>query len=70
MTAVERFGRNLFVARRQAGLTQGELGHQASMHQNDVSMLERGRRCPQLDTVVKLAGALDLRASDLLRGVE
>ena len=69
MTPAERFGRNLFEARRQAGLTQGQLGRQASMYQNDVSLIERGQRCPRLDTVVRLAGVLEVPATDLLRGI-
>jgi transcriptional regulator with XRE-family HTH domain len=69
MSPAERFGRNLLVARRQAGLTQGQLGRQASMYQNDVSLFERGQRCPRLDTVVRLAGVLEMPVTDLLRGI-
>lgn len=70
MTPLERFGRNLFMARRRAGLAQGELARRASMQQNDLSLLERGRRCPRLDTVVRLARGLEVPVCDLLRGVE
>lgn len=70
MTAVERFGRNLFMARRRAGLAQGELARRVSMQQTDLSKLERGLRNPRLDTVVRLARGLEMPASDLLRGVE
>lgn len=70
MTPVERFGRNLFMARRRAGLAQGELARLVSMQQTDLSLLERGRRCPRLDTVVRLAGGLEMPVCDLLRGID
>lgn len=66
---VEQFGRNLFMARRRAGLAQGELARLVSMQQNDLSLLERGRRCPRLDTVVRLAAGLEMPVCDLLRGI-
>jgi transcriptional regulator with XRE-family HTH domain len=70
VTPVERFGRNLFMARRRAGLAQGELARRVSMQQNDLSLLERGRRRPRLDTLVRLARGLEMPAGDLLRGID
>lgn len=70
MTVAEQFGRKLFMARRRAGLTQTQLERRSSMTQNYISGLERGRRCPSLRTVVRLAKALEMPASDLLRGIE
>lgn len=70
MTAAERFGRNLFMARRRAGLTQMQLAQRASIYQSAVSRLEAGLRHPREGTVVKLAGALEMPTGDLLRGIE
>ena len=70
MTPVERFGRNLFMARRRAGFAQGELARRVSMQQTDLSKLERGLRNPRLDTVVRLARGLELPVCDLLRGID
>lgn len=46
-----------------------ELGLQASLHRTEVRMLERGYRIPRIDTLVKLAGALEVRPEYLLDGV-
>jgi transcriptional regulator with XRE-family HTH domain len=70
MTGAERFGRNLFLARRRAGLTQRQLAQRASMYQSAVSKLEAGQRQPREGTIIRLAGALEMPAGDLLRGIE
>jgi transcriptional regulator with XRE-family HTH domain len=63
------FGANLRAAREHAGLTQEALGHRADFHPTEVNRIERGRRNPGLLTIVKLAKALDIPASDLLTGL-
>jgi transcriptional regulator with XRE-family HTH domain len=64
-----RFGRNLVVHRRQADLSQEELAIRASLHRTEIGHLERGKRLPRIDTLVKLAGALAVPAGDLLKEV-
>lgn len=63
------FGRNLLSRRKQTGFSQEELGFRAGLHRTEVSLLERGTRIPRIDTVVKLAGALEISPSDLLDGM-
>ncbi len=63
------FGANLRAAREHAGLTQEALGHRADFHPTEVNRIERGRRNPGLLTIVKLAKALGIPASDLLAGI-
>lgn len=69
MTLAERFGRNLFMARRRAGLSQELLAVSATLHRTEIGLLERGLRLPRLDTIVKLAVALGIEPGDLLAGV-
>jgi transcriptional regulator with XRE-family HTH domain len=68
-TVAERFGENLTRSRKRAKLSQEELGFRASLHRTEVGQLERGVRIPRIDTVVKLAGALDLPPGCLLDGM-
>lgn len=68
--AARRFGRNLFMARRRAGYSQEELAALCSLHRTEIGMVENGRRLPRVDTLVKLATALEVSADDLLRGIE
>jgi transcriptional regulator with XRE-family HTH domain len=68
--AAKRLGRNLFIARRRAGFSQEELGALACLHRTEIGMVENGIRLPRVDTLIKLATALDVRAESLLEGIE
>jgi transcriptional regulator with XRE-family HTH domain len=60
-------GRNLRRARVRAGMTQEEVANRSGVHATEVSRIEGGKRDPQVSTVQKLAEAVGLNASDLLR---
>ena len=65
-----RFAENLVLARKGADLSQEALGWRASLHRTQIGMLERGGRVPRIDTLVKLAAALELPlACPLLEGI-
>jgi transcriptional regulator with XRE-family HTH domain len=64
----ERFGTNLKRCRRRADLSQEEMGLRASLHRTEISQLERGLRVARIDTLIKLAGAVEADATDLLDG--
>jgi transcriptional regulator with XRE-family HTH domain len=63
-----RFGENVRIKRRRAGLSQEELGFRAAIHRTVISSLERGKQTPRLDTILKLAGALEASPCELLNG--
>jgi transcriptional regulator with XRE-family HTH domain len=65
-----RFGENLARRRREAQLSQEELGFRASLHRTEIGMLERGIRLPRIDTLIKLAGGLEIPPGDLLEGLD
>jgi transcriptional regulator with XRE-family HTH domain len=50
-------------------MSQETLGIRADLHRTEIGLLERGDRLPRIDTVVKLAGALDTTPNDLLAGL-
>ncbi len=64
------FGANLRYCRKQAGVSQEELGFLSNLHRTEIGMLERGIRLPRIDTLVKLAGSLEVEPGDLLDGLE
>lgn len=66
----ERFGRNLFHARHHAGFSQEELGRLTSLHRTEISLIERGRRLPRVDTLIKLTSALAVGVDELIRGID
>jgi transcriptional regulator with XRE-family HTH domain len=56
--------------RTSAGLSQEELSLKSGVHRNYIGGVERGERRPTVTTVARLAEALDVRASDVLRAAE
>ncbi|MGE5527115.1 MAG: helix-turn-helix transcriptional regulator [Methanosarcina sp.] len=68
--AAEQLGRNVWRARRSAGYSQEALGALCSLHRTEIGMIEKGRRLPRVDTLMKLADALGVRAESLLVGIE
>lgn len=69
-TVIDQFRANLVQTRKGAALSQEELGALAGLHRTEIGMLERGIRLPRIDTLVKLAGALEVEPGELLRGIE
>lgn len=65
----DHFGENLVTQRRRARLSQEEVAFRASLHRTEIGMLERGLRLARIDTVVKLAGALEIDAGLLFDGL-
>jgi len=62
----EVFGERLRKLRDARGLTQEKLAHAADLTTTFVSTIERGRKAPSLNTVLKLARALKVDAAELL----
>lgn len=69
MTVAEQFGDNLRRCRKRAGLSQEETAVRASLHRTAIGQLERAERTARIDTLVKLAGALDASPAELLDGL-
>lgn len=69
MNPQEQFAINLRAARLKVGLSQEELGDAAGLHRTAIGFLERAERDPQLKTIVRLADALGVTASELMVGV-
>jgi transcriptional regulator with XRE-family HTH domain len=65
-----QLGLNLRGHRDRVGLSQEQLGDICDLDRSEISLLERGLRCPRLDTLVKLARALELESpGELLDGI-
>ncbi len=70
MELTRAFGHVLRELRREANLTQEELGLEADLKRTFISLLELGQQQPTLQTIFKLSTALNIKASDLLKYVE
>ena len=69
MTVAQQFGSNLARLRKRADMSQEELAWGASVHRTEVSQLERGLRVARVDTVAKLAGALEVNPGEFFEGI-
>jgi transcriptional regulator with XRE-family HTH domain len=65
----ERFAENLARLRQAAGYSQEELAFRAAIHRTQVSLLESGTRMPRVETLIKLAGALEVTPDAILEGI-
>ena len=70
MDVARRFGENLRSCRRRAGFSQEELGTLSSLHRTEIGLLERGARVPRIDTLIKIASALQIPPVELIEGIE
>ena len=52
--------------RKKAGLSQKELGKKLDVSQQHIAQYENGKRMPKLDTLKKIANALEIDINDLL----
>jgi len=52
--------------RLNAKLTQGQLAEKADVDTNNLSRIERAQTTPTLETVLKLASALEITPNDIL----
>ena len=69
MTVADQFADNLRRCRKRAGLSQEEAAVRASLHRTAIGQLERAERVARIDTLVKLAGALEASLAELLEGL-
>jgi transcriptional regulator with XRE-family HTH domain len=69
MTALERFGENLLRIRQARKLSQESLAELAAVHRTQITLIENGRRQPGVETVVRLAGALEVSIESLFEGI-
>ena len=65
-----QFAENLRAARVRSGLSQVALAEACDLHRTEISLLERCKRSPRLETLVILARGLELSSpGELLKGI-
>ena len=42
----------------------------SSLHRTEIGLLERGARVPRIDTLIKVASALEVPPGELLQGID
>lgn len=64
------FGITLKKYRKKAQLSQEALAHECNLDRTFISLLERGKRKPTLNTIFTLSNNLDLKPSLFIQEVE
>jgi len=64
------FGRVLREAREATGLSQESFADAVGMDRTTISLLERGKQSPTVETVWRLSSTLSVKPSELLTRVE
>jgi transcriptional regulator with XRE-family HTH domain len=64
------FGDVLRRIREGNGLSQEALGFESGYHRTYISLLERGKKSPSLQTIFNLSKALKIEPADLIKQVE
>lgn len=70
MNTQEVFAANLRAVRTRKKLSQEALADLADLHRTEISLLERAGRDPRLATILRLAQALEVPVSRLLKGID
>lgn len=66
----ERFGANLARQRKLADMSQDETAVRAGVNRTEISQIERGLRLPRVDTVAKIAAAIEIEPGELFEGIK
>lgn len=69
MDPLVRFGYNLLRVRQARRLSQEALAERAGVHRTQMTLLETGKRSPRIETLIKLAGALEVSVETLFEGI-
>lgn len=64
------FGENLRRGRKLARMSQEELACRAALHRTEVSLIERGYRVPSIETLIRVAAAVEVPEGRLLDGID
>lgn len=62
----EMIGKKIKEERRRRSLSQEALAFEANMHPSYLGCIERGEKCPTVDTLFKISAALGVPLKDLI----
>ncbi|MCE9621856.1 MAG: helix-turn-helix domain-containing protein [Actinomycetia bacterium] len=68
--AAAEFGKRVRAARENVGLTQESLAERIGSHRTFPGAIERGEVGPTLTSIIRLAAALEVDPSVLVRGIK
>ena len=67
MSEIKQIGKNMRKYRLAKGLTQLDLAATCGFHESNIGRLENGNTNPTIKTLIKIAKALEVKLTDLVR---
>ena len=67
MNESQKLGKNLKRIRMKKGISQGDISRALKVHKGYISNIENGKVNPTLATIARLAKAIDVSTSELLK---
>jgi transcriptional regulator with XRE-family HTH domain len=64
---MKRFGEKLYQLRARRGLTLADVGNLLNVHNTFVSQLEKGRKVPNAEMILKVADTFNVTTDYLMR---
>lgn len=69
-TLKEALGQVLRCLREEVGISQERLGLDTGSHRTFISLVERGKQAPSIESIFRFAEHLGVRPSEIIRRVE
>lgn len=63
---LEKLGKKIAEYRKEKGFSQEELGYLIRSARNYIGCIERGEKSPSLNTLIKIAKALDVKVRNFI----
>ena len=63
-------GKKVRSTRTVSGMSQEKLAELSGLHSTYIGQIERGEKCPTIDSIYKIARGLDISLSDLFKDIE
>jgi transcriptional regulator with XRE-family HTH domain len=67
---LQKFGEHIRTIRKAQGLSQEQLAELSGLHRNYIGGVERGERNLALLNIIRIAHALGMSPSELLKGLD
>ncbi|MFM7371852.1 MAG: helix-turn-helix domain-containing protein [Sphaerospermopsis kisseleviana] len=67
---MQKFGEHIRTIRKAQGLSQEQLAELSGLHRNYIGGVERGERNLALLNIIRIAHALGMSPSELLKGLD
>lgn len=63
---IKNISNNLRLQRAKQRISQDKLSELTGINQQQISYIENGKACPKLETVIKIAEALNISVNELI----